>query len=137
LKPWYRHASLSLHREENLVVAYCDEATGEWEELEDFEVDTAGNTITAGVNHFTTFVILGFVVLPEPTPPSGPEPPAEPAPPSAVTPTPPAPPAPEPAPPAEVLPTGVNWAVLGPILGVAVFLAIFLPVRLRRRRAFR
>ena len=112
--------------EENLVIAYCDEAAGEWVELGDFEVDTAGNTITAEIDHFTTFGILGFVVLPEPTPPS------EPAPPS-----PPAPTAPQPTPPAAALPTGVNWAILGPILGVAVFLAIFLPVRLRRRRAFR
>ncbi len=53
-----------------------------------------------------------------------------PAPPPAV----PAPAAPEvppvippPAPP-------VNWTIWGPIIGVAVFLAIFLPIRLRRRR---
>ena len=47
--------------------------------------------------------------------------------------TPPAPPSPEP----ELTPTpsGVNWAILGPVIGVAVFLAIFLPIRLRKRRA--
>jgi len=31
-------------------------------------------------------------------------------------------------------PPKVNWAILGPILGVVVFLAIFLPIRTRRRR---
>jgi len=35
--------------------------------------------------------------------------------------------------PASIPPSKVNWAILGPILGVAVFLAIFLPIRLRRR----
>ncbi len=34
-------------------------------------------------------------------------------------------------------PTGVKWTILGPILAVIIFLAIFLPIRLRRRRAFR
>ena len=33
-------------------------------------------------------------------------------------------------------PTGVKWTILGPILAVVIFLAIFLPIRLRRRRAF-
>ncbi|MBA7704762.1 hypothetical protein ES703_113580 [subsurface metagenome] len=32
-------------------------------------------------------------------------------------------------------PPGINWAILGPIIAVAVFLAIFLPLRQRRRRA--
>ncbi len=40
-------------------------------------------------------------------------------------------------PPPPTPPPGVNWAILGPIIGVAVFLAIFLPVRIRRRRASR
>jgi len=31
-------------------------------------------------------------------------------------------------------PPRVNWAILGPIIGVVVFLAIFLPIRLRKRR---
>jgi len=46
--------------------------------------------------------------------------------------TPPAPQSPEP----ELTPTpsGINWAILGPVIGVAVFLAIFLPIRLRKRR---
>ena len=34
-------------------------------------------------------------------------------------------------------PTGVKWTVLGPILAVIIFLAIFLPIRARRIRAFR
>jgi len=47
--------------------------------------------------------------------------------------TPPAPASPEP----ELTPTPsrVNWAILGPILGVAIFLAVFLPIRLRKRKA--
>jgi len=31
-------------------------------------------------------------------------------------------------------PPGINWAILGPIIGMVVFLAIFLPIRQRRRR---
>jgi len=46
-------------------------------------------------------------------------------------PAPTAPPAPAPSP---TPPSKVNWLILGPVLGVAVFLAIFLPIRLRRRR---
>ena len=45
---------------------------------------------------------------------------------------PPPPPTPTPSP---IPPSKVNWAILGPIIGVAVFLAIFLPIRLRRRGA--
>lgn len=54
-----------------------------------------------------------------------------------AAPAPPAPPAPAPpAPPAPAAPPSViNWAVVGPIIAVAVFLAIFLPLRQRRRRA--
>ncbi len=46
--------------EEDLVVAYYDEATGEWVEL-DGVVDTENNLITASVAHFTTFAIIGSV----------------------------------------------------------------------------
>jgi len=42
-------------------------------------------------------------------------------------------PQPQPPPP----PTGVKWTVLGPILAVIIFLAILLPIRVRRRSAFR
>ena len=58
--------------EEDLVIAYYDEAAGEWVELE-CVVDTENNTITASVSHFTTFAILG-VVTPEPEPVVEPEP---------------------------------------------------------------
>ena len=49
--------------EEDLVLAYYDEETGEWVEL-DCVVDTENNTITADVEHFTTFAIIGAVTPP-------------------------------------------------------------------------
>ena len=53
--------------EEDLVLAYYDEAVGEWVELEGCVVDTENNTITASVSHFTTFAIIGAVTpLPAP-----------------------------------------------------------------------
>jgi len=54
--------------EEDLVIAYYDEEAGEWVEL-DCVVDTENDTITASVEHFTTFAIIGTV-----TPPTPPEP---------------------------------------------------------------
>ncbi|GAI67810.1 unnamed protein product, partial [marine sediment metagenome] len=51
--------------EGDLVLAYYDEATGEWVEL-DCVVDTVNNTITASVAHFTTFAIIGCVTPPAP-----------------------------------------------------------------------
>ncbi|MBA7713512.1 hypothetical protein ES703_122515 [subsurface metagenome] len=53
--------------EEDLVLAYYDEATGEWVEV-DSVVDTVNNTITASVAHFTTFAIIA--VVPVVTPPA-------------------------------------------------------------------
>jgi len=44
--------------EEDLVLAYYDEDTGKWVELE-CVVDTENNTITASVSHFTTIAIIG------------------------------------------------------------------------------
>ncbi|MBA7716191.1 hypothetical protein ES703_125257 [subsurface metagenome] len=41
-----------------MVLAYYDEAAGEWVELEGCVVDTENNTITAPVSHFTTFAII-------------------------------------------------------------------------------
>ncbi|MBA7658466.1 hypothetical protein ES703_66421 [subsurface metagenome] len=119
--------------EEDLILAYCDEETEEWVVLEDFEVDTVNNIITARVSHFSTLAILGFVTPPIPPPPApGPEPAPPPVP--EPEPTPPPIPEPEPAPPpVPTPPSKVNWAILGPILGVAVFLAIFLPIRWYRR----
>ena len=52
--------------EEDLVVAFYDEATSEWVEV-DSVVDTENNSITASVAHFTTFAIIGSVT---PTPPA-------------------------------------------------------------------
>jgi len=46
--------------EEDLVLAYYDEDTGEWVEL-DCVVDTENNIITASVEHFTTFAVIGKV----------------------------------------------------------------------------
>jgi len=46
--------------EEDLVIAYYNEGTKEWVEL-DGVVDTGNNTITAFVEHFTTFAIIGTV----------------------------------------------------------------------------
>lgn len=43
--------------EEDLILAYYDEDAGEWVELSSV-VDTANNTITALVDHFTTFAII-------------------------------------------------------------------------------
>ena len=54
--------------EEDLVIAYYDEATDRWVEL-DCVVDTGNNTITASIEHFTTFAIIGVVIPPEPVEP--------------------------------------------------------------------
>lgn len=53
--------------EEDLVIAYYDEDTGEWLELP-CVVDTENNTVTASVRHFTTFAIITRVVPPPPAP---------------------------------------------------------------------
>jgi len=53
--------------EEDLVIAYCDEDSGEWVECP-CTVDPVTHTITASVSHFTTFAII--------TPPVPPPPPA-------------------------------------------------------------
>lgn len=44
--------------EEELVIAYYDEEAGEWIELV-CTVDTVNNTITATIDHFTVFAIIG------------------------------------------------------------------------------
>jgi len=53
--------------EEDLVIAYYDEALGEWVELSS-TVDSENNTITALVSHFTTLAIIGAVKAPPPSP---------------------------------------------------------------------
>lgn len=57
------------------------------------------------------------------------------APPPAAPPSTAPPPAAMPPPGPPPVATRVNWAILGPIVGVAVFLAIFLPIRRRRGTA--
>ncbi|GAI53621.1 unnamed protein product, partial [marine sediment metagenome] len=54
--------------EEDLVIAYYDQAASKWVEV-DCVVDTENNTITASVEHFTTFAIIG-AVTPAPPPPA-------------------------------------------------------------------
>ncbi|MBA7641140.1 hypothetical protein ES703_48813 [subsurface metagenome] len=53
--------------EEDLVLAWYDAATDNWVELV-FVVDTRNNTITASIEHFTTFAIIGAAAPPEPAP---------------------------------------------------------------------
>jgi len=43
--------------EEDLVIAYYDEATGQWVELV-CTVDTVNNTVTATIAHYTTFALI-------------------------------------------------------------------------------
>ncbi|MBA7614481.1 hypothetical protein ES703_21746 [subsurface metagenome] len=52
--------------EYDLVIAYYDEETGEWVELEGCVVDPVTKTVTAPVSHFTTFAIV--VSIPPPAP---------------------------------------------------------------------
>ncbi|MFQ6122862.1 MAG: helix-turn-helix domain-containing protein [Dehalococcoidales bacterium] len=86
--------------EEDLVIAFWDEDTGEWVVLEDITVDPVRNTISASVSHFTAFTIIAYIppVVPAPAPAPPPAPPA--APPAVPPAPPPAPPVPVPAPPA-------------------------------------
>jgi len=55
--------------EEDLVLAWYDEAADKWVEL-DCVVYTGSNTITASIKHFTTFAIIGVVTPPEPAEPA-------------------------------------------------------------------
>jgi plastocyanin len=57
--------------EEELILAFCDEASGEWVQVAG-DVNKDNNTITAHISHFTTYAIIGkgitIVVPPAPTP---------------------------------------------------------------------
>ena len=55
--------------EEGLGLAWYDGAGDKWVEL-DCVVDTENNTITASIEHFTTFAIIGAVIPPEPLEPA-------------------------------------------------------------------
>lgn len=59
---------------DNLVIAYYDDATGEWVELTDIVVDPVNHTVSGKVSHFTEFAILAPAVEVEPTPTVEPEP---------------------------------------------------------------
>jgi hypothetical protein len=50
--------------EENFKIAYFDTSGNEWIILEDSTVNTAENTVSAPVSHFTQFAILGSVTEP-------------------------------------------------------------------------
>ncbi len=120
--------------EEDLVVAYYDEDAGEWVEL-DCVVDTENDTITASVEHFTTFAIIGTVTPPEEEEVAPPEE-EEVAPPEEEEVAPPeeeevAPPEEEEVP--EVAP--VNWLLLGAIIAVVVALGLLIYFLVVRRRA--
>ncbi|OIN92850.1 hypothetical protein AUJ42_00025 [Candidatus Collierbacteria bacterium CG1_02_44_10] len=130
-------------KEENLVLAYYDQEAGKWMEIE-YLVDTEKNTITASINHFTTFAIIGYEVVsppvippPPPVPPVLPEPipiPPSPPPPKPTPPT----PSVTPVPPVSPVPTPAeetNWPLIGGIIaGVLVISSISYFV-IRRRRA--
>ena len=120
---------------EDLVIAYWD--GDEWVEL-DSEVDIENSTITitAEVEHFTTFAVIGAVPPPEEeevVPPEEEEvvPPEE----EEVV----LPPEEEVVPPEEeeIVPAKpeVNWPVLGGIIGGVIVLALLIFFLLRRRRA--
>ena len=118
--------------EDDLVLAYYDEATGEWLEL-DCVVDTKNNTITALVDHFTTFAVIAV------TPPPAPEPAP---PPVVVAPAPPAPPAPTPPvvpepvvpPPTPEVEAPFNWPVFGGAIVALVIVALLSFFWVKRRR---
>ncbi len=99
--------------EGDLVLAFYDEEAGKWVELE-CVVDTENNTVTASVEHFTTFALM--VTVPKPTPAPMPTPAPTPAPAPAPAPVPPpvvVAPVPGPAVP-EPLPAPVPPVVIPP-----------------------
>jgi len=137
--------------EEDLVIAYF--VDGEWVELDECVIDTETNTITASVSHFTTFAVIGTpptVVEEKPTvTPVKPElvvekeeEPVEEAPELVVE--------KEEAPELVVekeeepvvekdevpAPAGVNWPVVGGIIGGVVLLVGWLIFFFWRRRAY-
>jgi len=111
--------------EGDLVLAYYDEAAGEWVELP-CTVDPVTHTITASVSHFTTFAIIARAAPPAPEPEPAPPPEPEPTPAPAPEPTPP----PEPTPAPEPEP-GPNWPMIGGIIAAVAAASVIL---FRRRR---
>jgi hypothetical protein len=130
--------------EEDLVVAWYNAETGEWEVCE-CTCDPETNCISACICHFTCFAILA---MPAPAPsepaPAPPEPAPAPPEPAPAPPTPaPAPPEPAPAPPTPVpeepapeVPTpteGINWPIVGGIIAAIVVVGLIIFFLVRRR----
>jgi len=127
--------------EEELVLAYYDNSAGKWVPLPS-EVNTANNTITASVEHFTSFAIL---VPQAETSPEAPTPPTKPATkPGTTSPEKTPTPAPAPAGTTEKTPTTEKapsvpaeqpgatnnwWFVLGGIIAAVVLTITFVIVR--------
>jgi len=57
--------------EENLIIAYYDQAAGKWVECECI-CDPETHCITACICHFTTFAVIGTIIPPPPLPPPAP-----------------------------------------------------------------
>ncbi len=120
---------------EDLAIVYWD--GDEWVVLTGV-VDTVNNTVTAEVDHFTTFALVSPAAEVE-VKAAPPPPPPPPTPPEPVEPT------PEPVkPPVEPIPQPVepipqppfNWPVTGGIIaGVIVALTIFFFIRRKRKEA--
>ena len=74
--------------EEELVIAYYGEGAGEWQELE-FEVDPESDTLSAYIDHFSTFAVIAFSDSLPPPPITSSSSPllVTPSPPQPVTPT--------------------------------------------------
>ena len=107
--------------ESDIVLAYYDGA--KWVHL-GTTVNTAADTATASISHFTPFALL--VELPPPPPEPAPPPAPEPAPAPAPAP----PPPPPPAPPAEPASMWWIWVIVGVVV-VGIVVWIFM----RRRTA--
>jgi hypothetical protein len=118
--------------EKDMVFASYDQDANEWFNL-DFAIDPAGHSITVKASHFSVFAVLGLITPSSSTVAEVPSQPQAPTP-GVTLPSPSVTPSVKPE---EAQQSGISWPPAGPILGVAVFLAIFLPVRLRKRRAAR
>ncbi len=128
--------------EEDLVLAFYNKATGQWETLSDIVVDPVTHTISGKTSHFTLFVILTIVTpasapVPVPTPIPAPKPTSTPVPAPAPTPTP-TPPEPVVTAPviAPVAPT--NWWLTGGLIAaVIVIIGLLVYFLWWRRRSAR
>ena len=126
---------------EDLVLAYFDEETQSWVELE-CKVDTEAMTVTATVSHFTEFALLSPkpAAPPVPTPPApeptkptpAPEPPkVVPIPAAPVAPVVPPPVPTPPAPPTPAQPWAFTWLAIA--AGLVVLIIIVVAIRVRHK----